>query len=85
MADELRFIDPAFSCEVVLRGVSKSLYEAGRGQFERLKDLRSLGLSGYFEDAGFHTRHHHLMKKTCSPLLRCKQIIQEKRYRPEEE
>ena len=61
MADELRFIDPAFSCEVVLRGVSKSLYEAGRGQFERLKDLRSLGLSGYFEDAGFHTRHHHLI------------------------
>jgi len=61
MVDDLRFIDPAFSCEVVLRGVSKSLYEAGRGQFERLKDLRSLGLSGHFEDAGFHTRHHHLI------------------------
>jgi len=61
MADELRFIDPAFSCEVVLRGVGKSLYEAGREQFERLRDLRSLGLSGHFEDAGFHTRHHHLI------------------------
>lgn len=63
MADELCFIDPAFSCEVVLRGVSKSLYEAGREQFERLKDLRSLGLSGHFEDAGFHTRRYHLQER----------------------
>jgi len=78
MTDDLRFIYLVFTCEVVLRGVSKSLYEAGRGQFERLKNLRSLGLSGHYEDARFRRRYHHLMKGRVPPLfVRHKQIDRE--------
>lgn len=61
MANELRFIDPAFSCEVVLRGVSKALYEVSDSHFDRLKNIRNLGLIGHFDDTGFHSKHHHLV------------------------
>ena len=59
MAEELRFIDPAFRCEVVLSGPAKALYEAAQSQFERLKGIRSLGLGAYIRDVGVHTRHEH--------------------------
>jgi len=61
MLDEKRFIDPAFSCEVVLRNERKSLYEAAEDQFNRLKEIRDLGLIGHFEESGIHTRHNHLI------------------------
>lgn len=44
MARELRFIDPAFSCEVVVRGTSQALFQVAATDFDRLKGLRSLGL-----------------------------------------
>jgi hypothetical protein len=59
MAKELRFIDPAFRCEVVLFGTSKALYEAAQGQFDRLKGLRSLGLGAHLHEVARHTRHDH--------------------------
>ncbi len=61
MAKEFRFIDPAFSCEIILRKTSKALYEACEGQFNRLKYIRNLGLIGHFDDTGFHTKYHHLI------------------------
>ena len=61
MSEELRFTDPAFSCEVVIRGAHVALYQTSFPQFERLKEIRDLGLSGHFEDTGVHTKHHHLI------------------------
>ena len=61
MPEELRFTDPAFSCEVLIRGAHVALYRAAHWQFERLKEIRDLGLSGHFEDTGVHTKHHHLV------------------------
>jgi hypothetical protein len=61
MPDELRFTDPAFSCEVFLRGISKALYEAADDQFNRLREIRNLGLIGHFDDTAFHTKHHHFI------------------------
>ncbi|MCP3966652.1 MAG: hypothetical protein GY750_13240 [Lentisphaerae bacterium] len=61
MAGELRFIDPAFCCEVILRGDLKCLYDKCSIEFKRLKDIRNLGLIGYFNETGFHTKHHHLI------------------------
>lgn len=60
MANELRFTDPAFRCEVVLSGTSQALYKAALPQFERLKGIKSLGLMAYVHDVGMHTRHQHL-------------------------
>ena len=59
MAKELRFVDPAFRCEVVLSGTAKALYEAAEGQFERLKGIRSLGLGACLHEVAIHTRHQH--------------------------
>jgi hypothetical protein len=59
MAKELRFIDPAFRCEVVLSGTAKGLYEAAEGQFDRLKGIRSLGLGAHLHEVAVHTRHQH--------------------------
>lgn len=61
MKNELRFTDPAFSCEVLIRGVHTALYQAAVYQFECLKNIRNLGLIGHFEDTGVHTKHHHLI------------------------
>ena len=61
MPDELRFTDPAFSCEVVIRGAHVALYRTAFAQFERLKEIRDLGLTGHFDDTGVHTKHHHLI------------------------
>jgi hypothetical protein len=56
---ELRFIDPAFRCEVVLSGTATALYEAAQQQFERLKGIRSLGLGAHLREVAVHTRHQH--------------------------
>ena len=61
MANELRFTDPAFSCEVTLRGVSKALFDVNKKQFERLKEIRSLGLGGHLGEHCFHSRFQHLI------------------------
>jgi len=61
MARELRFTDPAFRCEVVLSGTAMALYEAAQPQFERLKGIKSLGLTAYVHDVAMHTRHQHLV------------------------
>ncbi len=61
MAEELRFIDPAVSCEVVLRKVSRALYVVAEDQFERLRKVRNLGLAGQFHPAATHSRHDHLV------------------------
>ncbi|HUU29434.1 MAG TPA: hypothetical protein VM123_16650 [archaeon] len=61
MPDELRFNDPAFSCEVVIRGAHVSLYRAAERQFIRLRSIRDLGLTGHFDETGVHTKYHHLV------------------------
>ena len=61
MARELRFTDPAFRCEVVLSGTAMALYEAAQPQFERLKGIKSLGLTALMNDVAMHTRHQHLV------------------------
>jgi hypothetical protein len=61
MARELRFTDPAFRCEVALSGTAMALYEAAQPQFERLKDIKSLGLIAHVHDVAMHTRHQHLV------------------------
>lgn len=61
MPQDLRFIDPAFTCEVVLTGTAPALYEAAKLQFERLKSIRSLGLIAQIQDVAQHTRHQHLV------------------------
>jgi len=58
---ELKFTDPAFTCEVVLRKQSKALYEAAQSQFGRLKDIANLGLIAYINETAIHTKHHHLV------------------------
>ena len=60
MAKELRFIDPAFRCEVIITGPAKALYEASFSQFERLRGIKSLGILAHINDIGVH-RHHHLI------------------------
>jgi hypothetical protein len=60
-SQDLRFIDPAFTCEVVLTGPARALYESGKPQFERLKGVRSLGLIAQIQDVAQHTRHQHLV------------------------
>lgn len=59
MAQELRFVDPAFRCEVVLSGTAKALYESAERQFNRLKGIRSLGLGAHLHEIARHTRHDH--------------------------
>ncbi|MEN6521150.1 MAG: hypothetical protein ABFD46_08380 [Armatimonadota bacterium] len=59
MAKDVRFIDPSFACEVVLRNQSKALYESAQPQFDRLKQLRILGITSHITDIAFHTRYHH--------------------------
>jgi hypothetical protein len=61
MARELRFTDPAFRCEVVLSGTAMALYEATQPQFERLKGIKSLGLTAHVHAVAMHTRHQHLV------------------------
>ena len=61
MSQDLRFIDPAFTCEVVLTGTAKALYEAAKPQFERLEGIRSLGLIAEIHKVGQHTRQQHLV------------------------
>jgi hypothetical protein len=61
MTREVRFTDPAFRCEVVLSGTALALYEAGQPQFERLKEIKSLGLVAHVHDVAMHTRHQHVM------------------------
>lgn len=61
MPQDLRFIDPAFTCEVVLTGAARALYAAGKPQFERLKGIRSLGLIAQIQDVAQHSRHQHLV------------------------
>ncbi len=58
---ELKFTDPAFTCQVVLRKQSKALYEAAQSQFGRLKDIANLGLIAYINETATHTKHHHLV------------------------
>jgi len=61
MGRELRFVDPAFRCEVVLSGTAMAVYESAQPQFERLKSIRSLGLTAHVHDVAMHTRHQHLV------------------------
>jgi hypothetical protein len=61
MTREIRFTDPAFRCEVVLSGTAMALYEAGQLQFDRLKGIKSLGLTAHVSDVAMHTRHQHLV------------------------
>lgn len=61
MSQDLRFIDPAFTCEVVLTGVIRALYDAAKPQFERLEGVRSLGLIAHTERVAKHTRHQHVV------------------------
>lgn len=61
MAREIRFTDPAFRCEVVLAGTAMVLYDAARLQFERLKSIKSLGLTAHIHDVAMHTRHQHVV------------------------
>jgi hypothetical protein len=61
MSRELRFTDPAFRCEVVLSGTAMALYEAAQPQFDRLKGIKSLGLTAHVRDVAMHTRHQHLV------------------------
>lgn len=58
---ELKFTDPAFTCEVVLRKQSKALYEAAQSQFGRLKDIANLGLIAYINETAIHSKHDHLV------------------------
>ncbi len=59
MAQILRFVDPAFRCEIVLSGALEGLYRKAQPEFDRLKGIRSLGLMAYVHDVGTHTRHQH--------------------------
>jgi hypothetical protein len=59
MAKEIRFTDPAFRCEVVLSGTILALYEASQPHFDRLKDIKSLGVLAHVHDVAMHTRHQH--------------------------
>lgn len=61
MAEEIRFIDPAFRCEVVLNGMASALYAEGASQFERLRGIKCLGLMAHIHDVGIHHRHQHLV------------------------
>jgi len=61
MAQELRFPDPAFTCEVVLTGPAKALYDVNKQQFERLRKIKSLGLAAHISDIAIHTRHSHVI------------------------
>ena len=61
MPNDLRFIDPVFASEVVLRGHAMQLYTAARPQFERLRNIRHLGVIGHLTDTAIHTRHHHVV------------------------
>ncbi|MEN6343014.1 MAG: hypothetical protein ABFC89_10720 [Methanospirillum sp.] len=61
MAKERLFIDPAFTCEVMLSGTALRLYEAVGYDFERLNQLKSLGLTSHISDFAFHHRHQHLI------------------------
>ena len=54
MAQELRFTDPAFTCEVILSGPAKALYETAQPQCERLKGIRSLGMELIPSDSEDH-------------------------------
>jgi hypothetical protein len=60
MAKELRFVDPAFRCEVIISGPAKALYEIALPQFERLKEIKSLGILAHINDIAVH-RHQHLI------------------------
>ncbi len=76
MAQELRFADPAFTCEVVLVGPAKALYEVAQPQFERLRRIRSLGLASRISDIAIHNRHSHaigsmkIFNKLCQQPIR---------------
>jgi len=59
VAKGLRFVDPAFRCEVVLSGTAKALHDAAQAQFDRLKGIRSLGLGAHLHEVARHTRHEH--------------------------
>lgn len=61
MARALRFTDPAFRCEIELSSTAAALYEAAQPQFERLKGIKSLGLTAHVHDVAMHTRHQHLV------------------------
>jgi hypothetical protein len=61
MAQDLRFIDPAFTCEVVLTGTMRALYEIAKPEFDRLEGIRSLGLMAQIQKVATHTRHQHLV------------------------
>lgn len=61
MAKDLEFVDPAFTCKVVLTGPARALYEAAQPEFERLEGLRNLGLMAHIHRVARHTRHDHLV------------------------
>lgn len=61
MAEDLVFVDPAFTCQLFLTGAARALYEAAKPQFERLKGVLSLGLLAQIDDVAKHTRHQHLV------------------------
>jgi hypothetical protein len=63
MAKELRFIDPAFRCEVLISGPARALYKGALPQFDRLKEIKSLGVLAHTNDIAVH-RHQLLFGMT---------------------
>lgn len=61
MPDEVKFIDPAFKCEVNLIRTQKNLYEVAKPEFDRLRKIRNLGIIGHLSDTGTHIKHDHLV------------------------
>lgn len=61
MLNDSKFIDPAFRCEIILTGTSKALYDSSAAEFERLKKIKTLGITSYINDIGWHHRHQHLI------------------------
>ena len=63
MAKELRFLDPAFRCEVIISGPAKALYKIALPQFERLREIKSIGILAHINDIAVH-RHQLLFGMT---------------------
>ena len=60
MAKEVRFIDPAFRCEVIISGPARALYEVALLQFKRLRKIKSFGILAHINDIAVH-RYQHLI------------------------
>jgi len=57
----MRFIDPSFACEITLSDVNAALYKAVEKEFERLKEIRNLGIIAHISHTAVYTRYQHLI------------------------